>query len=92
MEFKVCSGNYINIYEANGKCDIILLINEPNRIPTIKELISLQNIIRELIQIHMESKECNAGKVQTEIERIVDSCQFDCLKYGFQIFITKWEN
>lgn len=92
MEFKVCSGNYINIYEENGKCDIVLLINEPNRIPTIKELISLQNLIKETAQIFMESKSQNAKQVQTEIERIVASCEYDCLEYGFQIFVTNWEN
>lgn len=92
MEFKVCSGNYINIYEEKGKCDIVLLINEPNRIPTIKELVSLQNLIKETAQIFMESKSQNVKQVQSEIERIVASCEYDCLKYGFQIFITKWSN
>lgn len=81
----IATGKYINVFD--DWYDVLVIINEANREPTIDEV----SQIDEVVLYHVNETYDSIATLENAILMYLSMMDIECIDYGVQIIVRKYE-
>lgn len=84
----VATGNYVNVYDDSY--DVFVILNEPNDPPGVDDVDVIEKVVNKVFLEHPEDYK-SKGMISSRISEALDKLNFECMKYGYQILIKRYD-